>query len=186
MAYKFNDDDKEVREFKESLPFGVHKVQFTGAIVDALDDGREYIAVGFVTEDGFEDEARVWFTGKAANISFNTLRQMAVHNGKDDKAKDANRDAMDAAGDTQELVDALNKIMEGGGEFWVRKEYDPSRTYQAQDGSTRRSINTNIFGYEPKVRPEFMPKPAGEEASPIEGATPASDEEKANIPKDWA
>lgn len=156
MAHKFNDDEKEVKEFSESLPFGVNKVQFTGAITDETDAGKEFVEVGVVNKAGIEDSARCWFVGGASNISFNTLRTIAVHQGKDDEAKAKIRDRVDNVADSQELVDVLNDVCGDGGELWFSRYYDPKRTYEAQDGSVRKSVNKNIYGYEPKEKPELM------------------------------
>lgn len=170
MPHKFSDEDKEVKEFRDSLPFGVSRVQLVLAEAGALDDGREYIEVNVQAEDGIEDSARCWFTGGASNISFNTLRQVAVHQGKDEEEKQKIRDKVDAVKDSQELCDILNEYI--GGELWVRKEYDPKRTYQNQAGVTKRSVNTNLFGYQPAERPEFMPKKADANGNAVEDAFP--------------
>lgn len=194
MAHKFDKDDKQVKEFSESIPFGVHKVKFTGAIADATEAGKEFVEIGVESEDGIEDSARLWFVGGAVNISFNTIRQIAVHNVSDDK-KDKARDAIDDTADTAELAETLNKIMGTGGELWFTKFYDPSRTYQNQSGETKRSVNRNVYGYEPKPRPDLMPDspkpdtivdPDSVEDFPIDGATPASKEATDNIPDDWS
>jgi hypothetical protein len=188
MAYKFSDEDKEVREFRESLPFGVHEVQFIGAIADVTEAGKDFIEIGMVNKEGIEGAARVWFVGGASNISFNTLHAIAVHQGKDEEEKEKIRKRMDKCVDTDEMVEVLNDVCGNGGKFWYRKEYDPTRKYQNANGETKRSINTNIFGYEPKLRPELMPAQADENGDPLPGAEkvePGSDAAK-NIPKDWA
>lgn len=153
---KFSDEDKEVKEFADRIPFGVHKVQLTLAELGESDAGKEYIEVHVTTPEGVEDSARLWFTGGASNISFNALRQIVVHNAKTETQKASARDAVDAVADTEALVDLLNKHTIGG-ELWLTKYYDPKRTYQNAAGVTKRSINTNVYGYEPKPRPELMP-----------------------------
>lgn len=165
MAYKFNEEDKAVTEFKESIPFGVHKVKITGVIPDVTDAGKDFIEVGVITDDGLETSVRCWFTGGASNISFNTLRQIAVHNAKDEEGRDKRADAIDSVKDTDELGILLNDMLMGG-ECWISKFYDPTRTYQAKDGSTRKSVNTNIYGYEPKLKPNLMPRPTVDEVFP--------------------
>lgn len=156
MSYKFDDGDKEVREFTESMSFGVHTVQLVGAVPSQTEAGKDFIEMTVVNSDGVEDTARCWFTGGASNISFNTLRQIAVHIAEDDKAKQEARDAVDAVASSDELADYLNEKCNGG-QLWFSKYYDPERTYQAQDGTMRRSVNKNVYGYEPKLKPELMP-----------------------------
>lgn len=189
---KLSKDDKEVKEFQQGIPFGVSTVQFTGAVADKTEADKDFIEVGVVDKNGVEDSARLWFVGGAVNISFNTIRQICVHNAKPEN-KDKARDAVDAAEDTEALASLMNEIVGNGGELWFTKYYDPKRTYQAQNGETKRSVNKNVYGYEPNERPDLMPN--GQSADdrdeekvedfPVKGAKPASDKEKSNIPKDW-
>lgn len=187
MAFDFNDESKAVKEYGDYLGFGVHKVTFVLAEASETDAGKPFIEVNFQTADGIEDKARVWFVSDAnANISFNTLRQIVVHNAKE-ADKDKARDAVDGIANTDDLAALMNeKIM--GGELWVTKYYDPSRTYQNKSGAVKRSINTNIYGYEPKLRPDLMPKQDREQSGLLDGAEavkPGS-AAAAGIPKDWA
>lgn len=191
MSYSFTEEDKEVKEFKESISFGVHKVQFLGATAEETDAGKDFIAVGIVSEDGIEDEARLWFVGGASNISFNTLRAIVVHNAKEADKEKAGAEA-DACKDTQELADLLIKYLEGGGELWYTKFYDPKRTYTTDNG-TFRSINKNIYSYPPKSRPDLMPNPEAEAKTaddlleePFQSGTPVDATTKAQIPDNWA
>lgn len=191
MAFDFSEDDKEVREFADTLPFGVNKVNLLLAEPGVTDAGKDFIELNFVNETGIEDKARVWFVGGAANISFNTLRSIAVHNMATDKEKEEIRQAVDAVANSDELAAILNeKCMNG--EFWVTKYYDPERTYQNQSGQTRQSINKNIYGYEPRLKPELMPRPANADGSarevdtPFGKATEAPASAAGTVPKDWA
>jgi hypothetical protein len=174
MAHEFNSEDKEVKEFSERIGFGVNKVQATGFEAGTTDDGKDYIDTGVVTEDGIEETVRSWFTGGASNISFNTFRQIAVHNAKTEEAKAAAREAVDAVKDTDELAALLNTNVSGG-ELWLTKYLDPKRTYQNSAGQTRPSINTNIMGYEPKLKPELMPK-TNTRVADVQAAIPGSQE----------
>jgi hypothetical protein len=184
MGYQFNDEDKEVREFAETLPFGVNKVNLLLAEAGQTEAGKDYIELNFVSEQGIEDKARVWFVGKASNISFNTLLALAIHNQSTDKAKEEMRQAFESLADSEELCNLLNeKCMNG--EFWVTKYYDPERTYQNNQGQTRRSINKNIYGYEPKLKPELMPRPANADGTPADNQTTPGNDAATNIPKSW-
>lgn len=183
---KFTKETKAVKEFSDAnwLGFGVHKVQISAIGLEEK-GGKECVEVSVVGDNGEEDTAAVWFsTDKAANYSFNVLRQIYVHNAPEDK-KDAARDAMDACKDTTELVDKLQAKLIGG-ECWFTKYPDPTRTYQAQDGSIRQSVNKNIYGYEPKEKPELLPKDSNtivNQAFP--GAQPADSATTSAIPKIW-
>lgn len=188
MAFEFDDESKQVQDFKPTIPFGVSEVQFVGAIADQTDAGKEFIEVGVVNKEGVEDAVRLWFVStQSGNISFNTIRQILVHAAKDEKAKDEARTAADAVKDSQELCDLMNDRL-AGAKFWMTKYYDAKRTYEAQDGQTRRSINKNIYGYEPKLKPELMPKPADENGNAVDktfpGATPVDASE--TVPDDWS
>lgn len=155
---KFNEDVKSVKEFSDSnwFGFGVHKVHIGAIELSETESGKEYVEVTVLGDNEEEDSARVWFTSeKAANYSFNVLRQIYVHNAPEEK-KDAARDTMDAVKDTEELVAKLNDRLIGG-ECWFTKYPDPERTYLDASGNIKQSINKNIYGYEPKPRPDLLP-----------------------------
>ena len=185
MAYSFNDDDKEVREFAEQLPFGISVVQVTGAIADVNQNDKEFIEVGVVAENGVEDSAKFWFTGNAPNISFNNLRTIAVHCADTDEAKEKARQRIDAVKDSEELAAAISEICTGK-QVWFTKYYDANGAMYTNDYGTFKSVQKNVLGYEPKLKPELMPKPANEQGDPLAGAEPASQDAADNIPSDWA
>jgi hypothetical protein len=188
---KLNDDNKAVKEFSESnwLGFGRHKVKIgfieQGFTNDDPENGKEFVEVTVLGPNDEEDTARVWFTtDKAANYSFNVLRQIYVHNAPEDK-KDAARDTIDAVKTTEELVEKLSEKLLGG-ECWFTKYPDPTRTYTAADGTTRQSVNKNIYGYEPKERPDLIPQDGQTTIDQIfPGATNVSDDAAGGIPKKW-
>lgn len=185
MAHEFNAEEKEVKQFADRIGVGVHKVQLVSAEAGITADGKDFIELNIISEDGIEESVRLWFTGGASNISFNTLRQILVHSVKDDEKKAVVRDAVDAVGNTDELVTYLNKA--AGCELWLTKYYDPKRTYQNSQGQTRRSINTNVYGYEPKLKPELMPKPAAPGSGPVDlGALGVGTEVPFSSPTDAA
>lgn len=187
MAHKFDDEEKTVKEFTDKLSFGVHKVQLVTVEQGETDAGKDFIELTVATADGLEDTARVWFVGGASNISFNTLRQIAVHNAKTDTAKEKARQAVDTVADSAALADLLTENCLGG-ELWITKYYDPKRTYQAADGSTRKSINKNVYGYEPRLNEALMPRDGQQEelnATFPEGEK-ATGNAAANIPDSWA
>src|SRR5579872_1659397 len=157
---KFSEENKQVSDFSNSnwLPFGVSKVKIGMIDLGGTREGeKEYIEVTLLGENDEEETARVWFTtDNAANYSFNTLRQIYVHNAPEDK-KDVARDTFDKVKDTEDVVKLFNEKLIGG-ECWFSKYYDPTRTYENQAGETKKSVNKNIYGYEPKLKPELMPK----------------------------
>ena len=177
---KFTDEHKTVKEFSDGnwFDYGLHKVQIGQIELGETDNGKEFIEFTLLGENEEEDTARVWFTTDAAiNFSINVLRQIFIHNAPEAK-KDEARDMFDAVGDTTELVKLLNDKLVGG-ECWFTKYQDPTRTYVAQDGSTRKSVNKNIYGYEPKLRPELIPK--------RDDVVDLNDDNSIanNIPKNW-
>lgn len=156
---KFTDEDKSVREFSDGnyFDFGVHKVTMGAFTLDTTTSGKEFIEVTVLGENGEEDTARVWFTTpKAANYSFNTFLSICVHNTPEDK-REAVRATFDALAGTEELLALLNDKMVGK-QCWFTKYYDAERTYTNQNGDIKRSVNKNITGYEPKLKPELMPQ----------------------------
>lgn len=186
MAYKFGDTDKEEVAFAEKMPFGVNVVKLVGATAGETEAGKEYIELTVANEDGVEDSGRVWFVGGASKFSFNTLRQIIVHNAKTDAAKEKARLEVEKCADSDALANLLNAKCVGG-ELWLTKYYDPERTYTGQDGQQRRSINKNLYGYEPKLKPELMPEADQdkEQLNALEGAEPATGDAATNVPAEW-
>jgi hypothetical protein len=158
MSYKFNNDDRkqanEVSANKDYLPFGVNAVELVGATAGETNDGKQFLELT-VTDGAIESNARVWFTGKASPYSLQTIQQIVVHHAKE-ADKEKARMAVQTVADLDALTALLNKMCQGA-ELWVTVYYDPTRTYQTQSGESKRSINTNVYGYEPKLKPELMP-----------------------------
>lgn len=168
MAYKFTPEDKEDvnPQFEDRIPFGVTPVQITLATADVTDNGSDFVEVGVIAENGAEATTRLYFTEKAAKYSLSTIKAVATHNAPDDK-KDAARAAIDAVKDTDFLAQLINDKMIGN-KAWFTKYYDPERTYQDRDGNTRQSINTGLWGFEPKLREDLMPKPKNDSINPAD------------------
>lgn len=175
MAYKFNEDDKVAQERKEYMPFGVNVVKLLGATAAETDAGKDYIELTVENADGIEDSARVWFVGGASKYSFQTIQTIVVHAAKEGDKEKA-RQAVEACKDTDELAELLNKKCVNA-ELWLTKYYDQTRTYTNQNGETKKSVNTNIYGYEPKLKPELMPQ--------LDTVAPVNDSSAVNIPTEW-
>lgn len=191
MAYKFDDEVKEVKEFSDNnwFGFGVHKVKIGLIEHGETESGKEFVEFTVLGENEEEDTARVWFTTqKAANYSFNICRAIYVHNAPE-KHKDAARDQFDALEDAEAMVRLMNEKLIGG-ECWFTKYPSPDRTYQAQDGTTKRSIDKNVYGYEPRLREDLMPK--DEEKDALNKTFPGNEKVDLNsdagaaIPDDWS
>lgn len=183
-TYKFDEQTKEVREFKERLPFGISDVTIEDIKTGKMEDsGKHYIAVSVKAVDGdAEEEVRLWLTSSvAANISFNALRDIAVHDAKTESTKESRRKAIDAITDSEELVTLIGKLKSP--QAWVTKYYDKERTYTDNTGKTRRSVNTNLLGYKPKLKPELMPvqEMPTAEAAPDDSA-PLTNDDLSDIP----
>jgi hypothetical protein len=184
---KFTDENKKETEFNDNyFKYGVHKVKLGQFELGGTEEGeKEYLEITVIDPDDGEltDTARVWFTTEAAiNYSFNTMRQIYVHNAPE-KAKDAARDTFDEITDTEQLLKLLNEKLIGG-EAWFSKYPSATRTYVNSSGETKKSIDKNIYGYEPKPKPELLPK-EGEE-TPLNGKDASGDADVAGgIPKDW-
>jgi hypothetical protein len=187
---KFTDDNKQVKEFENNwLDFGVHEVIIGLVELGQTDAGQEYLEITVIGPNDEEDTARVWFTtDKAANYSFNVMRQIYVHNAPEAK-KDQARQTFDKVADTQQLEELMQKLV-GKGKCWFSKYPSPTRTYTAQDGTVKKSIDKNVYGYKPKEHPELLPKDS--EAAKKDGVTiedlggePATGDAAANIPEEW-
>lgn len=182
---KFTDETKEEKTNKY-FDYGVHRVLLGQFELGGEGEGeKEYIEITVMHPDDGDitDTARVWFTtDKAANYSFNVLRQIYVHNAPKN-AKDKARETFDAIPDTAKAVELLNEKLIGK-EAWFSKYPSPTRTYTAQDGTIKKSVDKNVYGYEPKARPELLPE--NQSDSPLEGAEDVTGTEAAeNIPSDW-
>lgn len=154
---------EDMKDYETYLKFGVHKAKILTFEYGTHENGSEYIDA-FFEVDGVESEARLWFNAdKLKGMRFNlvTLKGIYTHNAPESK-KEAAKAAFEKCADLMSVVELLNAKL-GGKEMWVSKFYDPSRTYE-KEGQTYRSINTNIHGYEPEMKPELMPQ---EDAKPI-------------------
>ena len=192
MSYKFNDSDKEVREFNNNyFGFGVHNVKLVGATTGETEAGKEFMELEICDkeDDTIADKASVWFVGGASNISFNTLRQIIVHNAKTDADKEKARQAVDKVADIDELAALINDKTVGG-ELWFTKYIQPGKTYTNAKGEVKPSVNRNIYGYEPKLREDLMPsdqKPLDVgKGDPNEKIDLNASKEDLNIPKEWS
>ena len=183
MSYNFTDEDRETanQDRTERMPFGINVVKLVGATANENKDGKEFLEVTVANAAGLEDTAKFWFTGGASPYSLQKVQQIVVHSAKTDSAKEQAREAVQAIKDLDALASMLNSKCVGA-EAWLTKYYDPSRTYQNQNGDTKRSINTELTGYEPVLKPELMPAPA-DEIIPVEGNI--TDDGKINIPGQW-
>lgn len=171
MAYEFNDEDKAATDdFQERIAFGVSEVTLVGAVSGQTEAGKDYLELTVADKSGTEDSARVWFTGGASPYSFQTIRQIVVHTAKSDEDKEKARMAVENTKDTDELADLLNSKCEGK-QLWFTKFYSPDRTYQNNNGETKRSIDNRVYGYLPKDRPELMPSDTDAVQSTFPGAT---------------
>lgn len=161
MAFEFDDESRKVSEFNSNyFPFGVSKVQIGMVEHDETDDGKEYIDVSVVDPEDAErsDSARLWLTSaKGANRTFNVLRTIGTHNVPEAK-RDAFQKRFDAIKNGEELASIMSSFV--GKECWFTKYVDPTRTYMDARGVKRQSVNKDVMGYEPKLKPELMPAQA--------------------------
>ena len=147
MATNFTKETKE--EFGKYFEEGIHKVTIKSVTGDTNPSGKEYFEFNVVGENGEEGSARLWWTEKAMQRSFNTIRTLFVHN-----TVEANRDKVRAAIDATNNTDELLKLASAGlkgKEAWYQVE-KTDQTYVNGNGEVRYSYNRNIYGYEPKPR----------------------------------
>lgn len=203
MAYSFSDDDKAATDYQERLPFGVSEVKLVGVTAGETEAGKDFVEVTVANDAGVEDSARVWFVGGASPYSFQTLRQIVVHTASE-ADKEKARMAVEKTKDNDELAALMNKQCIGK-QLWFSKYYSRDRTYTTSDGDIRSSIDSSVYGYEPKLKPELMPETTASEPTttttgdapidlngpnapkdPLAGAKPATGEAADNIPSDWS
>ena len=169
MSVNFNDSHKV--EQGQYFSEGIHKVTILGINGGTNDNGKEFIEFVVGGQDGEEGTARMWFTSdKAINFTFNTIRNIFVHNATKGK-EDAARDLINKVTNSDELVELCNKALIGK-EAWYQVEKS-DYTYTDQAGEVKQGYNRNIFGYEPK------PKQSGVKAvdETFGGGTVLSDDE---------
>lgn len=169
----FNDTHKA--EMGEYFSEGIHKVNIVDVTGGTNDNGKEYIEFTVEGENGEEGNARMWFTtDKAIAYTFNSIRNMFVHNalkGKEEQAKEM----VNAVKNSDELVALCKKVLVGKEAWYTVEKSD--YTYTNQAGEQKQGYNRNITGYEPK------PKQSGNAGvdSTFGGGTVLSDEE---VPSD--
>lgn len=156
MAHKFSDEAKAFEGNGGNwFGFGVHEVKIGTVTEGTTDSGTDYIEFEVFGENDEEDTARVWLTEKSEKYSFRTLKDIYVHCAPEAK-KEAARKSFDAAEDSTAVVELLQNCI--GKQIWFTKYPDPTRTYLNANGETKQSINKNIYGYQPKLREDLMPK----------------------------
>ena len=142
----FNDEAK--KELSKFLPEGVHKIKITNVISANTPDMKEYFEFTVEDAEGYQSIIRIWWTTeKALNYSFNTIRDIFVHNTVE-KNRDLIREKINGTKNTAELLKLCKENLVGK-EAWVKIE--KSGTYENADGETKNSYSKNIYGYEPKM-----------------------------------
>jgi hypothetical protein len=157
MAHKFSDEAKTFQGGGDGnwFGFGVHEVTIGEVTEGQTDSGTDFIEFTLLGDNEEEDTARVWLTEKSEKYSFRTLKDIYVHCAPEAK-KQAARESFDAAEDSTAVVELLQNCI--GKKCWFTKYPDPKRTYEASDGTIKKSINKNIYGYAPKLREDLMPQ----------------------------
>lgn len=144
----FSDNAK--KELNQFMGEGVHKVTILGVLPGKSENtGSEYFEFGIQSEDGIMGEVRVYWTEKAEQYSFNTIRDIFVHNAKEEN-KEKVRAMVDAVKDTDELLKLCQDNLEGK-EAWYKVEKSGTQ-YTNQNGELKDSYNRNLYGYEPKMK----------------------------------
>ena len=146
----FKMTDNDYTEQSKYFDEGVHKVKIAGAIMDKMDDGREYVEIGVEGSEGETAEVRMWLhSEKAFKFTMRTLQGIAVNNAKDDAQKDKIRQFFVGDFNDEKVQKVLDKLT--GYEAWLTV-YQSDRTYTNAQGETRHSYDRNIYSYEPKPK----------------------------------
>lgn len=140
---KFSDDTK--KPMGNYFGEGVHEVEILDVTGGKTDDGKEYFEFKLGGENGEEGTARLWWTDKASQFSFNTVKNIFVHNTVE-KNRDKMRETVDAQDDTDALLKLCKENLVGKQAWYLVEKTD--RTY-LKDGETKFSYNRNIYGYRP-------------------------------------
>lgn len=143
----FNQETKKEVSNNQYFGEGVHVVTILGITSDTSTD-KEFWKVELEGENGEEGDARLYWTEKAAPYSFNTIRQIFVHNTVDAN-KDKIRATVDATNNTAELLKLSQSLI--GKKAWYKVEKSGGQ-YLGSDGTMKDSYNKNLFGYEPKMK----------------------------------
>lgn len=149
---KFNaDDKKEIAQggagFYEE---GVYPVQIVDVTAGVTDKGSEFFEFEVTDDQEREGKVRTYFTDAAKQYSFNTIRNIFVHNTVED-----NKDKVRAMVDEVEDTEALLKLCEGlrGKSCWLLVQKTGDTYTNPTSGKTYDNVNRNLYGYEPKFTP---------------------------------
>lgn len=139
------------KALNEFMGEGVHKVTILGVLAGVNENtGSEYFEFGIQSEDGIIGEVKVYWTEKAQQYSFNTVRDIFVHNAKEEnKAKV--REMVDAVADTDSLLKLCQENLEGK-EAWYKVEKSGTQYSDPVTGEMKNSYNRNLYGYEPQMK----------------------------------
>lgn len=144
----FNKEHKEEMGGGKYFEQGIHKVNIGMITAGKTDDGKEYFDVTVLGPNEEEGVSRLWFhTDGAMKYSFNTLRNIFVHNAPESK-KDDVRKGVDGIKDTDELLKKCVTMLIGK-ECWYSVYENRDRKFVGNDGQERYSFDRNIYGYEP-------------------------------------
>lgn len=169
----FSKEHKE--EQAEYFSEGIHKITILGVEGGTNDNGKEFIEFIVGGENSEEGSARMWFTtDKAISYTFNSVRNIFVHNATKGK-EEAAKEMVNKTTNSEELVALCVKVLVGKEAWYTVEKSD--YTYTNQAGELKHGYNKNITGYEPK------PKQSGNKAvdSILGGGTVLSGDE---VPSD--
>lgn len=153
---KFNaEDKKEIAQggagFYEE---GVYEVQIVDVTGGVTDKGSEFFEFEVTDSDEREGKVRAYFTDAAKPYSFNTIRNIFVHNTVE-KNKDKIREMVDACEDTDALLKLCAELR--GKDAWLLVQKTGDVYTNPTSGKTYDNVNRNLYGYEPKFTPSATP-----------------------------
>jgi hypothetical protein len=151
---KVNLSDKDFAERKPYFDVGVHEVFITEATKVAPETGAPYIEVTVIGQNDETDNLRLYISEAAAPYTLANLARIAVHNAKDDAAKDKVREAFKKIDDT-DLIDEKFLAKFKDMQAWILTKEDTTGQQKPNGGFYLRS---QLYSWEPKAEPSDINK----------------------------
>lgn len=140
-------EDKDFAERKPYFDEGSHEVYITGAKKVTPEQGAPYIEVSVLGEEDATEDIRVYISEAAAPYTMANLARIAVHNAKDEAAKEKVRAAFKAIDDTDQIDDKfLAKFKDM--QCWILTEENTN----APKENGGYFLRSQLYSWEPKVK----------------------------------
>ena len=160
------DDKKEITQTAGFYEEGVYTIKIVDVTGGVTDKGSEYFEFEVVGNNGEEGTVRTYFTDAAKPYSFNTIRNIFVHN-TPEKNKEIIKKSVEDCANTTDLLTLCEALR--GKDAWLLVQKTGDTYTNPKTGKVYDNLNRNIYGYAPKFTPSAKAPTATQTSSDIMG-----------------